>query len=559
MSFNAGAGGVPIMQPMPAGSVSTSLSTLDWAVLACYLALVVGTGIWFSRRKQAGTEDYFLAGRRMPVWAVAISIIATSISAATFIGGPEQAFRSNLTYLFSNAGGLIAVVIVAIFFIPVFYRHNVGTIYELLEIRFGQGAKFAASGAFLIGRVFASGARVYIAAIPLSMLFFGDTGATPPDWQLWAAIGVLTLVAVAYTLAGGVESVIWTEVFQTGVLLVSVIGALIVLFMKIPADTGQIIDTLRHAGPEGSSKLTLIDTSLDFSKPYTLLSCVIAFALMGLASYGTDHDLVQRMLTCRNAVAGGKSVVVAILASLPIVALFMAIGLLLFVFYRRPDVMGAAAPAYQTSDSRQVFLTFILKEMPRGMSGLMIAGLCSVGISSLASALNAMGAAFVRDFYRHGAPGRSDRHYLRAGRMSVVGWGVVLGGFACLCVIWQRESKQSLIDFALSVMTFAYAGLLAVFITAIFTRRGTSASAVAALVTGFAAIALMQKPVWTRLYELSTWTEHTQGAAVERSLLPAIPPWDGLAYPWHLAIAASAALLVCIAPSGSRGVGRVEP
>jgi len=536
-----------------AAPARTTLAGLDWAVLGAYLLLVVGTGIWFSRRKQAGTEDYFLAGRRMPVWAVAVSIIATSISAATFIGGPEQAFRSNLTYLFSNAGGLLAVLVVAAFFIPVFFRHRVGTIYEMLEIRFGRAAKFAASGAFLVGRVFASGARVYIAAIPLSMLFFGDTGGAPPNWQLWAAIGVLTVIAVAYTLAGGVESVIWTEVFQTAVLLVSVIGALAVLLWKIPADTGQIIETLRHAGPGGTSKLTLIDTSIDFSEPYTLASCLVAFTLMGMASYGTDHDLVQRMLTCKNAVSGGRSVVIAILASLPIVALFMAIGLLLFVFYRRPDLMGAAAPEYPTNDSRQVFLTFILKEMPRGMSGLMIAGLCSVGISSLASALNAMGAAFVRDFYRHAVPGRDDRHYLRAGRTSVAAWGLVLCGFACLCVVWQRESKQSLIDFALSVMTFAYAGLLAVFVTAIFSRRGTSASAIAALITGFLAIAIMQRPVWDWLYEFMSWTEYTPASETVRHVLPEIPPWGNLAYPWHLAIATTAALIVCVIPKGRGG------
>ena len=542
-----------------AAAARTNLGALDWAVLGAYLLLVVGTGVWFSRRKQSGTEDYFLAGRRMPVWAVAISIIATTTSAATFVGVPEQAFTSNLTYLFSNVGMLLAVIVVATFFIPVFFRERVGTIYELLETRFGRPAKFAASGAFLVGRVFASGARVYIAAIPLSLLIFGESGTAQPDWQLWAAIGVLTAVAVAYTLAGGVESVIWTEVFQTGVLLASVVGALIVLWSRIPADSGQVIEALRHAGPNGTSKLILVDTSLDFSRPYTLTSCLVAFTLMGLASYGTDHDLVQRMLTCRNAVSGGRSVVVAIIASLPIVSLFMVIGLLLFVFYRRPDLMGAAAPKYAADDSRQVFLTFIMHEMPRGMSGLMIAGLCSVGISSLASALNAMGAALIRDFYRHAVPNRSDRHYLRAGRLSVLGWGVVLGGFACLCVVWHRESHKSLIDFALSVMTFAYAGLLAVFLTAIFTRRGNSASAIAALAVGFVVIALMQPQIWKWLYESLSWTEYTPGAATVRHALPERPVWLTLAYPWHLVIATGAALIVCLLPRGRAGVDNPAP
>ncbi len=145
------------------------------------------------------------------------------------------------------------------------------------------------------------------------------------------------------------------------------------------------------------------------------------------------------------------------------------------------------------------------------------------------------------------------RHYLRAGRSAVLGWGVVLGAFACLCVVWQRESHKSLIDFALSVMTFAYAGLLAVFLTAIFTRRGTSASAIAALVVGFFVVAIMQQPVWTWLHNSASWTEQLPGGPTLRHALPANPPWLSLAYPWHLVIATSAALVVCVLPRGRAG------
>jgi SSS family solute:Na+ symporter len=513
----------------------------DWAVLAGYFVLLAITGVVFSRREQKNTDDYFLGGRRMPVWAVALSIIASSLSVATFIGVPQFSFAGDLTYLSTNIGGVLSILIVAAFFIPAFYRANVTSIYELLEDRLGPGAKYAASATFMIGRVFASGARIFIAAIPLSLLLFGESETVQPQWQLVTACVLLVVVGVAYTLAGGIASVIWTEVVQTIVLLLAVLAAIAVLLHRIPVDVPSIVDALRHPPtPPGDagSKLHLIDATADAARPYTLWTAIIAFTMMGLASYGTDHDLAQRMLTCRSAVKGGQSAILAIAAGIPIVSLFLLIGLLLHIFYARPDLMGAAAPGYHPSDSRKVFLTFIIREMPPGLSGVMVAGMLSAGISSLNSALNAMAATFVKDFYVRLAPGREPKHYVAAGRTAVVGWGVVLGGFACFCVYWQQASGASLIDFALGVMTFAYAGLLAVFLTAIFTRRGNSASAVAALVTGFVVVALLQPTVWKQWAVSVPWPRG--GANAARTLADLT-----IAYPWHLVIATVIATGVC--------------
>lgn len=519
--------------------LASALRPLDWGVLGLYLILLLVTGVLFSRREQKNTDDYFLGGRSMPVWAVALSIIASSLSVATFIGVPQFGFNGNLTYLSTNLGGLLAILIVAFVFIPAFYRANVTSIYELLEHRFGPRAKLAASATFMIGRVFASGARIYIAAIPLALLLFGDAGKDQPDWHFVVASLVMVAIGVAYTLAGGIASVIWTEVVQTLVLLASVIAAIGLLLSRIPLDLGGVAEVLRTPGPDMASKLTLIDLSTDIAQPYTLWTALIAFTLMGLASYGTDHDLAQRMLTCRSAVKGGQSAVIAIVTSIPIVALFMVIGMLLFIFYRRPDIMGAAAPAYSPDDSRKVFLTFILREMPAGMSGVMMAGLLSVGISSLNSALNAMAATAVKDFYMPMRPGREPTHYVSAGRIAMIAWGAVLAGFACLCVYWQRAAATNLIDFALGVMTFAYAGLLAVFLTVLFTKRGNATSAIAAIVTGFFVIAALQPWAW------SAWASHIPVRAgvdgVARTLKDVTIAW-----PWHLVIGTTVSFLVCI-------------
>lgn len=509
-------------------TAATFLKPFDWAVLGLYLVILTVSGVAFSRKEQKDTGDYFLGGRRMPVWAVALSIIASSLSVATFIGVPQIAYEGNLTYLLTNLGGLIAIAIVAVWFIPAFYRANVTSIYELLGQRMGDGAKKSASATFMIGRVFASGARIYIAAIPLSMLLFGDSGKDQPEWQIIIACLALVAISVSYTLAGGISSVIWTEVVQTVVLLVAVLGAIWLLFHKIPLSGSQIIETLRSPSSGAGSKLTLVDTSTNPAIHFTLWTSLIAFPLMGLASYGTDHDLAQRMLTCKTAIKGGQSAVLAIALGIPIVALFMLIGLLLYVFYGEPAKMGAAAPSYVPPNSAKAFLTFILREMPAGMSGLMMAGLLSVGISSLNSALNAMAATAIKDFYMPRRPGRDPRHYVAAGRIGVVAWGVILAGFAVFCVFWQRANSQTLIDLALGVMTFAYAGLLAVFLAALFTRRGNSTTAVLAIIVGFLVLASLQPIAWNRY----AWLLGLKGVK--------------LAWPWHLVIGTAIAFVVCV-------------
>ncbi len=463
---------------------------LDWVVLGTYLAIVVGLGMHF-RRRAARRLEFFLAARSMPVWAVAISVLATAQSAATFVGGPEQAYRGDLTHLSANLGGLIAVLVVAGFFLPAFYRRQVVSIYELLGQDFGLAAQRAASGMFLIGRVFASGARLFIFAIPFAMIAFGRT--EPP--YLLGSIAVITVAATVYTLAGGIRAVIWTDVLQTVVYVGATVLAVWLLWQRIAMEPAQLIETLRAGG----DKLRIVDASLDltFTRDYNLWAVILGLTLLNTAAYGTDQDLTQRMLTCRSAVRGSWSLILSYLIGWPVIALFMLAGLLLYVYYENTGM-----------DSEYVFITFILQEMPAGLRGLMMAGLFAAAMSSLDSALNAMASATVSDFYR---PSRSRRGHgdvtpgrqVRISRTAVILWAIPLGLFASFCVFWHDRSEQRLIDFALGVMVFAYSGLLAVFLTALFTRRGNSASVIAALVIGFLTTLALQltplAPAWNML------------------------------------------------------------
>jgi len=528
---------------MPAPA--THFAMLDWAVLLVYLAVLVVTGLVFTRR-QSGSADYFLAGRRMPVWAVAISILATSLSAATFIGVPQSGFTGNLTYLATNIGMVLAICIVAFCFIPAFYANNCTSIYQLLEKRFGMAGRRAAGVAYLFGRLLASSSRIYIGAIPAAMILFGSDASRDPA-ALSIAIAIFCFIGISYTLLGGIGAVIWTDVIQTIVFVLAAGTAIVLILNHIPGGATAAIHALAE-----DHKLTLLDTTRSLEHPSSIYACIFALTLMGLASYGTDQDMVQRMLTCKNALAGGRSAILGIVVAVPTILLFLTIGMLLYVFYRRPDIMADTAPAYQIDETGKVFVSFILREMPAGLSGLMIAGLVAAGLSSVNSSLNSMANTIVTDFYQPLRPAEPDRHYLLAGRACVVVCGILMAAAACGCVFWEAHTRQvretlglnpsgfTLLDFALSVMTFAYAGLLAMFLSAIFTRRGNAISAIAALVVGFLVVLAMQPALW------QWWP----GFVPAWRATPTID--DGfrlgehpLAWPWHLFTGVLVAFTIC--------------
>ncbi|TVQ64642.1 MAG: sodium:solute symporter [Phycisphaerales bacterium] len=464
-----------------------NFTTLDWAIVGAYLLFVLVLGAAFARRQRT-SDQYFLAGRSVPLLVASVSILATSLSAVTFIGAPEDAFRGDLTYLSLNIGAILGAIVVALLFIPAFYKRRVTTVYELLGNEYGPAARKCASAMYMVGRLLASGARLFIAAIPVSLIVFGDLD--PRNLQL--AIVIVALVAAVYTVAGGMRAVVWTDLAQVIILVGAALLACALLFDRIPLGVGDIVSTLRAADtPAGTDKLTLINLSADPTLPYTLWVAIFGFTLFNMAAYGADQDLVQRMLACKSAAKASWSVVLSNLVGVGVVFIFMTLGLLLYIYYARPDVMGAAAPDAAIDDTRQVFLSFILHEMPPGLRGLMIAGLFAAAMSSLDSALNAMSTTAVCDFYKPLRPGRSDRHYLRAARIGVALWGVALAAVACVLADLQSRGDAGLLQFALAVMVYAYAGMLGVFLTALCTNRGNSATVAAALAAGFLTVLIL--------------------------------------------------------------------
>lgn len=512
------------------GALPLAFTGYDWAVLGGYVALLA-LAAWWSTRKAQTADDYFLAGHHAPAWLVVVSVISTMQSAATFLGAPDNSFRGDYSYLTSNLAAVIAAFVVARFLIPRFYAIGATTVYELLECRFDANARRAAAAMYLVGRILASGARLYLAAIAVSMIIFLDV--TPE--HIVIASAVLVVFGIIFTLFGGLNSVIWSDLVQVVLYVGGACLVLIFLWNRIPASGPEILQALQNA-PDGADKLRLFDWSLDFSKPFTIWAILTGLVLLNIGNAGLDQDTTQRFLACEDAKAGNRALYTSMWVAIPVVGLFMAIGSLLHIFYERPDLMGNSVAAMQgfSGEKITVFMSFILSEIPPGLRGLVTVGV--IAAAAINSGLISMAAVLVSDFYRpwkerHGKS-VSETHYVSAGRAAMVLLALALFAMSILCFYWQHYADTPLLEFVLGVMVFAYSGLLGVYAVAVFTRRGSTASVIAALVVGFIAILLQQHYV------------------VDSLGLP--PVMKKLAFPWQLCIGTTLAFLTCLLGKDAR-------
>lgn len=509
-------------------------STLDWTIVFLYFAMLLGMGWLFRSHTSSNAQDYFLGGNKMSFWLVAVSVLATTQSAATFLGGPDQGYRGDYRYLATNIGSMIAALVVARVLVPRFYAIKATTVYELLAVRYDQKAMVSAGAMYLVGRVFAGGSRLYLAAIAVSMILYGNIA---PE-SIFSASLILTGLGFLVTFFGGIRSVLWSDLVQFFIYSASAVAVLAFLWLQIPASGTDIIYGLANA-PGGQDKLRLLDFSLNFSEPYTLLSIVTGMTLLLIGNYGLDQDTTQRLLTCRDSRQGGWALIISVLMAIPLVWVFLSIGQLLHVFYDRPDLMGAGASVVQAQEFNgekiTIFMYYILNQMPSGLKGLVAAGVIAAAISTINSGLNSMSSVLVQDFYRRWLDqrgGASEQHYVTAGRVSMGVVGLTLFAMSIICYYWQRYTDMPLIDFALSVMVFAYSGLLGVYFTVVFTNRGSSPSVMTALAVGFIVTLLQQSYI------------------VDALELPA--NWKSLAFSWQLCIGTAASFIVCFAGRQSK-------
>src|SRR5438552_11551882 len=395
---------------------SPALSWPDYAVLLTVLAVLLVIGGAFTRQ-QRDTVDFFLARRSVPWWAAALSFLATEISAVTIISVPATAYSENWEYFQFFVGSSLAKLGVAFLFIPAFYRHDVTTIYEFLGHRFGQQSQVTGSIFFFVTRLAGSGVRLMAACLAVSILL---------GWSLPLTIAIFSVVSIAYIATGGVKAIVWTNVFQALVFLVA--GAVTVLFVvgRVDGGVGAIVALAGEAG-----RLNVINWGpapgapafwgLMLTVPNIVWVAVLNGFVGSMAAFGTDHDLMQRLLTVETRGESQRTLAITPLGTLLTLLIYLGLGAGLYTYYAQHPVARLPRPD-------EIFPFFIRSAMPALLRALMLS---AIVLASIDSPLGSLAASFVTDIYRPLlAPGKTERHYLQASRAAVIVFGLILAGLA---------------------------------------------------------------------------------------------------------------------------------
>jgi SSS family transporter len=435
--------------------VSTHFLWIDWAVLAAYLAGTTWIGHAL-RGKQSTMHDFFLAGRSLPWPAVCGSIVATEISAITFVGVPGMVFAAggDFTYLQWGIGSLIARVIVGIWFVRVFYERGIFSPYDYMQSRLGAGARTFTTALFFVGSVLGQSVRLLVTAL----ILWTVTGLAF-EW----CIVIIGVFAVVWTLMGGMTTVIWTDVVQFFVFIGGGLLAFAVLLLNID---GGFAGYLAGAGAAG--KLRLLDLSTNPDVQFTLWVGLLAMPFQNVAAFGTDQLNAQRMFCCRNARDASKAVMASSI-SLLVTVLMLAVGAALYVYYQQHAPTPAEAALF-TKDADSVFPVWITTVLPPGLSGLILAGAFAAAISSLDSALAALAQTSMALWHRgDGMEAADQKRLLVQSRYAVVGWGAAL---IIVAIGLQAVRGQiNLLSLAFGMVAYTYGPMLGAFLLALSPLR----------------------------------------------------------------------------------------
>ncbi len=434
------------------GTPPSALTWPDYALLGLSLALLLVIGLRLTGQ-QHDTVDFFLARRRVPWWAAGLSFLATEISAVTIISVPATAYSENWEYVQFFVGSSLAKWVVAFLFIPAFYRYQVTTIYQFLRHRFGAASQVTASLFFFVTRLLGSAVRLMAAALAVSILL---------GWPLGITIAVFVGVCILYMAAGGVKAIVWTNVFQALMFLAAGAATLGFLVSRIEGGVGAILDVAGQAGRLsvvhwGPSPGAPDFWSRVFTEPNIVWVAVLNGLIGSMAAFGTDHDLMQRLLTVETRRQSQLTLSLTPLGTLLTLVIYLGLGAALYTFY-------AQHPGLPVSRPDEILPHFVQQAMPAVLRGLMLA---AIVLASIDSPLGSLSASFVTDIYRPLlVRGASERHYLLVSRLSVLGFGVVLG---LLAYAFSAFSQILWLAFKIAGVTFG--SLLGVFLLGLATRR----------------------------------------------------------------------------------------
>ena len=426
---------------------------VNYIALAAYLAALVVIGAYFSRREKS-TDDFFLAGRRIPWWAAGLSIFGTGLSAITYMAIPAKAYDTDWVFILSSFAPILFIPVVVAFYIPFYRRLGVTTAYEYLERRFNLAARLFASIFFILFQFGRMAIVLYLPAVALS---------TVTGLNVYACIVIMGVLATVYTVLGGIEAVIWTDVLQVVVLLGGAILSLVLIARGVDGGYAGIVSTGLAYGKFHTFNWGWGHTAA------TVWVVVLGSFLSAVMPNTADQSIVQRYLATRDVRSAKRAAWTSALMGIPTAFLFFFLGTALFVFYKaHPERLAPGIKSIATLP------LFIMQEIPPGISGLLIAGIFAAAMSSVDSGMNSVATAFTTDFYRRFRRDAGERHYLRVARIVTLIAGTIA---IVVAIAVARLEVQSLLDLFFEIMGLFGGSIAGLFVLGIFTRRANGAGA----------------------------------------------------------------------------------
>ena len=439
------------------------LEFIDWVVIVIYGLFVILIGIKIGKTNET-QEDYFVGGRSFKWWAIGLSVIATQVSAITFIGAPGWSYQGGLSAIIMTLNIPIVMWFIGGTFVPFFYNSGVYSVYQYLEKRFGEKVRLLMAVAFVFKMIMVVGTIVYAPALILSKI----TGL-----GLNVTIAIITIASIFYTILGGIKAVIWTDVIQMVVLWVGLLFSFVLVVKALPSDLGTVLAMAREAG-----KLQALNFETGFSVPNSVWAGIFGGGILHLAYFGIDQAQVQRMITAKSMRNLKLSLKFSGIVVVIQMFFFMLMGSLLFVYY-----------GGQSFDNpNNIFLAFILQNIPKGVLGLIIAALFAASMSSIDSALNSITTVIVKDIYERWINNSgTDKNLLFISKVFTFICGIFIAGFAFLV----SNTNLSILEAISKYGSYLLGSMLGVFVLGMFTNHINEKGAIAGLVSGVAVVSIV--------------------------------------------------------------------
>jgi SSS family transporter len=491
------------------------MQLLDWIILIATLAFIVLYGVW-KNNSHKNINDYLKGGNQARWWTVGLSVMATQASAITFLSTPGQAYHDGMGFVQFYFGLPFAMLLICLFFIPVYHRLKVYTAYEFLENRFDLSVRTLTAILFLVQRGLAAGITIYAPSIILSVVL---------GWDLKILVVLVGVLVISYTMIGGTKAVNVTQKQQMFIIFLGMFLAFGFILNRFPEGIG-FSEALSIAGNAG--KLNVIDFSIDLNNRYTFWSGLTGGLFLALSYFGTDQSQVQRYLSGKSVKESQMGLIMNGVLKVPMQFFILLVGVMVFVFYQfepaplhfnpkavaavksstkatefnqlekenlevqrqiktallqkdeklvvlskqnlkqredAKEIIALAAPDQEVNDKDYVFISFILKYLPTGLIGLLLAVIFSAAMSSTASELNALAATTTVDLYQRNRGGQSPAHYVNASKGFTLLWGVIAILFASVGSLFEN-----LIQLVNIIGSIFYGTILGVFLIAIFIK-----------------------------------------------------------------------------------------